>query len=190
MPDIESLKQMMPPPIDAGTTVDWSEVESVWGRRFPSDYQSFVATYGEGTIENYLAVLVPKMEGGAPVGPMDFISDDARGTWEELDSPHPANLDVQADDIIAWGSDSTGDLLCWAAVAQEPDAWKVIIYNRGEDRWIATGCGMVEFLHKLFLADFTEPPLSGEPLWGDRNPRFLTEVEMGRLRSSGIDPWD
>lgn len=195
MSTIESLVRLMPPGGDAGTAVDWAEVESAWGRRFPSDYRSFVAAYGEGTIGNYLAVLVPEADGGDPAGPMEFISEDARGTWAETDSARPADLHIRVDDIIAWGSDATGDLLCWAAGPENPDEWTVLVYNRGDDCWAEFGCGMVEFLCRVFLADFAdfadfaESPLSGEVLWGDSHPRFLTEIEMSRLRRAGVDPW-
>ncbi|MDH2387248.1 hypothetical protein QCN29_00295 [Streptomyces sp. HNM0663] len=48
---------------------------------------------------------------------------------------------------------------------------------------------MVEFLLRIFRADFPKCPISDTSLWGNFNPRFLHIREEQRLWDAGLDPW-
>ncbi|MET7492662.1 SMI1/KNR4 family protein [Streptomyces sp900116325] len=183
---LDDLTIMMPPHEGAGAAIDWAAAEHAYGVIFPSDYRAFMARYGVGTIENYLTVLAPGMSGdGLAEGPMAFITGDARGTWED----EPGPLDAPAERLLAWGCDGTGDLLCWLTQGDVPEAWPVVVYNRGDDAWHVVDCGVVEFLVRILRAEFDELPLSGTPLWGEGSARFLTEAAEARIKAAGQDPW-
>ena len=73
---LKNLVGLIPPHEGARTVVDWQLAERAYGVRFPADYQSFMARYGSGTIENYLTVLEPGVSAdGEAEGPMTFISE-------------------------------------------------------------------------------------------------------------------
>ncbi|MEV4970873.1 hypothetical protein [Streptomyces scopuliridis] len=187
---IEALMRLMPPHSGAGSVVDWPRVEQAWGTCFPDDYKQFVAVYGAGAIDGYLGVMTPEVsDDGRPAGAMEEETEIAREDWGEDGAPRPEGISLGPERVMAWGVDATADLLCWLASGDDPDAWPVVVYSRGKDRWILHQCGMVEFLCKIFHAEFDEHPLSGAELWGNASPRFLTKSEEESIRASGREPW-
>lgn len=56
---VRLLLEVMPPSPGAGDAVDWSAVTAAWGHGFPEDYREFVRCYGEGAVEDFLALLIP-----------------------------------------------------------------------------------------------------------------------------------
>jgi len=178
----------MPSHPGAGDSVDWDAIEASWGTRFPSDYKEFMAEYGEGAIDDYLALMVPETHVG-PGGESSYMgmqqeSANAEDVWRAT-GPEVAEIPR----LIAWGGDSSADILCWPATDSDPDKWPVVVWNRDDARWTEYPCGMVEFLCRLFRAEFDECPLGGVSLWGVGSARFLHTEEEQRLRKAGISPW-
>ncbi|MFJ4804364.1 hypothetical protein [Streptomyces murinus] len=68
--------------------------------------------------------------------------------------------------LIAWGVGSSADILCWLATGTDPDKWLVVVWGRGDARWAEYACRMLEFLCRLFRAEFDECPLGDVSLWG------------------------
>lgn len=91
--------------------------------------------------------------------------------------------------LIAWGADAGADIVCWDASGDDPAAWPVLVYERGDAIWRRYDCGMVEFLVRVLRAEFPACPLSGLSLWGRHPALFLSESEEERLLEQGIDPW-
>ncbi|MEV5944822.1 SMI1/KNR4 family protein [Streptomyces sp. NPDC051994] len=184
---IAEIVGLMPPHDGAGYVADWMSMERAWGLSFPNDFKAFVAAYGDGSMENYLAVLVPEEAGGEPAGDVADTTDDARATWEET-GPPPGSSD-SPEQLVAWGADGTGDLLCWLTEGGDPDQWPVAVYHRGYDAWRIYPCSMTDFLYRMFCGEWDEHPLSGTPLWGNRSPRFLTHEMARSIRQRGGEPW-
>ncbi|MFJ7023575.1 MULTISPECIES: hypothetical protein [unclassified Streptomyces] len=184
---IGDLTQVLRTPGESPAACDWTAIGRAWNTQFPSDFKSFLSIYGSGTIEGYLHVMAPEIVGGEAGGSMDFVTDDARGTWEVAD--HPPGLHASQEDILAWGYTTTADFLCWLTSESDPDRWPVLVYSRGLDAWSVTNCGMAEYLRMNFLREFPENPLNGVEIWGNRNPRFLSYGEQERIEKSGGDPW-
>ncbi|MEV1065864.1 SMI1/KNR4 family protein [Streptomyces sp. NPDC050263] len=188
MPWFEEMRRIMPSHPGAGDTVDWDAIEASWGTRFPSDYKEFIAEYGEGAIDDYLALMVPETHVG-PGGESSYLgmqheSENAEDVWRA------ANPGVaETPHLIAWGVDSSADILCWLATDTQPDKWPVVVWSRGDARWTEYACGMVEFVCRLFRAEFDECPLGDVSLWGIGSARFLHKEEEQRLRKAGISPW-
>lgn len=186
--DIDALRRIMPPHEGAGMTIDWAAAERAWGMRFPADYRAFMSVYGPGIIEDYLIVMAPEVaETGRPTGAMGKETLTARDEWDL--SPRPEGVSPDSQRLVTWGLDAGADLLCWLMDGPDPDQWPVAMYRRGKDTWELYQCGMVEFLCRIFAADFEDHPLSGVELWGVANPRFLTRAEERRIKALGQDPW-
>ncbi|MDN3297607.1 SMI1/KNR4 family protein [Streptomyces ficellus] len=184
---IDDLITLMPPLSGAGSDVDWEAVEDAWGTSFPSDYKAFMRHYGPGAIENFLSILEPSIDAsGQPGGYMFEETWVAQDEWE---SSGPSDAWSTPDAILAWAVDGTADLLCWQRTDENPDAWPVVVYERGRDLWQRYECGMVEFLLRIFRSEHPRHPLSGTPLWGTAEPRFLTLSQERRITASGRDPW-
>ncbi|MFE7857885.1 hypothetical protein [Streptomyces sp. NPDC057403] len=64
---LEEVRRIMRSHPGAGDTVDWVTIEASWGTRFPSDYKEFMAEYGEGAIDDYLALMAPETHLGPGV---------------------------------------------------------------------------------------------------------------------------
>lgn len=173
-----ALDGLIDPIGDGGDTVDWPAVERRWGFRFPADYIDFLHTYGKGVFMQYLLILGPEVDG--PIDSMAEETENARGS-EPLRTDH---------DVIAWGVDSSGDILCWLVSGEEPDQWPVAVWGRhSSPHWATYECGMVEFLRATISGEFSECPLSGLDLWNTVPVSYLGDREDKRLRSLGLDPW-
>lgn len=185
---LEEVRRIMPSPPGAGDSVDRDAVEASWGTRFPGDYKEFMAEYGEGAIDDYLSLMAPEIHVG-PGGEFSCMgmqqeSANAEDVWRAA-GRGPA----ETPRLIAWGADSSADILCWPATDSDPDKWPVVVWGRGDARGTEYPCGMVEFLCRLFRAEFDECPLGAVSLWGVGSARFLPREEEQRLRKAGISPW-
>ncbi|GAA2081703.1 SMI1/KNR4 family protein [Actinomadura alba] len=190
MDALETLRRLMPPTCESGTSVDWARLSESWGKEFPDDYRQFIEMYGAGTIENFLVVVKPGPKGESPeqeTGVMFNETATAEYLWTDARrSPELADV---APELIAWGGDESADLLCWDASDDDPGRWPVLVYNRGKALWSRYDCGMVEFLVRILRADFDERPLSDLSLWGKESATFLTSSEEERRLKAGLDPW-
>lgn len=182
-PLIAQLRDLMPPHDGAGDSVDWQEVERVWGVTFPPDYKDFVATYGRGEVDMFLTFLVPgKSEGPRPSDSMTEETAEARRMW--LRKP-PAGYDpTTTAPVVAWGVTSSADLLCWnTGGEQRPDRWPVTVWSRSGLNWTVHDCGMLEYVVRLLRGE-----LDSAPAEADRVHRFVHVREARRLLAAGINP--
>lgn len=85
-------------------------------------------------------------------------------TWDSADKS--AELEGTSPRLITWGVDSSADLMCWDASGEDPAAWPVLVFNRGDALFRRYDCGMAEFLTRVMLGDFPECPLGDDTLWG------------------------
>jgi hypothetical protein len=188
--DLETLRRMMPPPSAPDTAVDWERLGRSWGKEFPPDYRQFMDAYGPGTVENFLVVERPEPRdtpSDPQTGGMAHETATARLLWRE--SGKEAGLAEVEPLLIAWGADAGADTLCWDASGDDPAAWPVLVYQRGDLVWRRYDCGIVEFLQRVLEADFDDCPLSGTNIWGVGTVKFLTPGEEKRLLKAGLDPW-
>lgn len=152
-PDVVALIQVLP---GAGMDeeVDWPVLEAAWGRRFPTDYMSFMAVFGSGGIAEAIGVVDPSTPEQTHGGMTDETAN-ARLTWQEEGSD--TGVPAGADDVIAWGATSGADILCWLTTDPDPDRWRVVIWGRGtRPNWIVYDCGMVEFLRRAASGEFRD----------------------------------
>ncbi|MGW6458220.1 SMI1/KNR4 family protein [Streptomyces sp. NPDC055078] len=169
--------------------IDWEEISASWGTALPADYRQFMEVYGPGGIDDFLNILEPEPwyehQAGQGITPETKT---ARLTWRM----ERGTFDVtNAPRLISWGVDAVADLLCWDASGDNPDEWPVVVWGRSFGKWSWYDFGMVEFLCRLFQADFDEPPLGGTSLWGVSGARYLRLAEERRLWAQGFDdPWD
>ncbi|WP_093777593.1 SMI1/KNR4 family protein [Streptomyces sp. yr375] len=183
---LDVLRGIMPPGPGAGDVVDWDVIESSWGTRFPSDYKEFVSVYGQGSVGDYLALLLPERNLGdeSPVEGMSAETRNARHACKAAPSH-----ELQPSSLVAWGVDASADIICWSMAGGDPDGWFMAVWNQDDARWREYSCGMVEFLCRVFRADFDECPLGSLSLWGNESPKFVHRDEERRLRVAGMDPW-
>ncbi|MGP3637485.1 SMI1/KNR4 family protein [Streptomyces sp. 24-1644] len=183
----DTLLRLMPPTAASDTSVDWERMCESWGKQFPSDFRHFITVYGAGTIDNCLSVLEPEPRGVEP-GPDNMLMEtvNAENAWAR--EPKSADLVNTRPELIAWGMDSSSNILCWDASGDDPEAWPVLVRNRDGKLWSRYECGMAEFLVRVLRADFPDCPLSDVSLWGRHPAVFLNQREYQRLLKAGLDP--
>ncbi|KUL34919.1 hypothetical protein ADL22_29295 [Streptomyces sp. NRRL F-4489] len=186
---LRQLTEIMPPHAGAGDVVDWTAAEATLGVSFPQDYRDFVATYGAGTISDALFVFssLPTEPKSRTIGrlPKAALQAPEMHQWQ---SPG-AGAHHHLSDMFVWGETDGADALCWLTVGDSPEEWPLAVWSRHGGGWQLYRCGMVDFLLKIFRADFAECPLSSTSLWGDTAPHFLHWREEDRLRDAGLNPW-
>ncbi|MFJ5850820.1 hypothetical protein [Streptomyces sp. NPDC092903] len=164
--DVDALLRLMPPPQDGGTAVDWEAMARSWDRPFPPDYRRFIEEYGAGTIEDFLVIDAPQPKAPLEEAGLDGMVQEtltAEGTWGIADKA--PELEGTSPRLINWGVDSAADLMCWDASGEDPAAWPVLVFNRGDGLFRRYDCGMAEFLTRMMRGDFPECPLEDDTLW-------------------------
>jgi hypothetical protein len=165
--DLDALLRLMSPPQDGGTAVDWEAMAQSWGRPFPPDYRRFIEEYGAGTVQGFLVVDAPQLKVPLEEAGLDGMVQETltvEGAWELADkSPE---LEGTSPHLINWGVDSAADMMCWDASGEDPTAWPVLVFNRGDDLFSRYDCGMVEFLTRLLRGEFPKSPLEDVDLFG------------------------
>ncbi|MFI1169962.1 SMI1/KNR4 family protein [Streptomyces melanogenes] len=173
----------------AGDILEWVALEHAYGHEFPVDYQEFVAALGEGSFnEDGLMVAIPRVPQDERWRvhrlPDDTVTAPDMQSWAQSERAGRYLL----RDILVWGGTGTGDVLCWLTEESSPDQWPVAVWSRASAAWEVYECGMVEFLIRVFTAEFEECPISDVAVWGTR-PQFLHALEEERLREAGLNPW-
>ncbi|WP_369031161.1 MULTISPECIES: SMI1/KNR4 family protein [Streptomyces] len=171
---IEALRQLLPPPPDAGEDIDWQAAEAKWGTGFPRDYRDFMSVYGVGGIESEeeigeVGILGPFPTGAYPFSPDDFEDEtgNAQLAWEE-EGADQDDLDLDPEHILAWGYTSHADILCWLTSDPDPDKWPVLLFARhGSKTCEVVPLGMVEFLRRLLVGELASFSMEFTP-----EPRF------------------
>ncbi|MER7701298.1 SMI1/KNR4 family protein [Kitasatospora sp. NPDC097605] len=132
-----------------GNVVDWAELERETGLRLPADYRDFVAVFGGGELNEYLAVRVPPAEGlpdgllleGLGFDPRDAPPSEGEAGVEELS---------EEGRLLPFATTANGDVAFWICDSLDPESWDVAVFRRqvpyGTEPWRRYGMGFGEFL--------------------------------------------
>ncbi|MFI2761818.1 SMI1/KNR4 family protein [Streptomyces echinatus] len=184
---IAALEKVVPSTHGVDERIDWSEVGTIWGTRFPADYIAFMEVYGAGQISDAVGILlpVPRTDAYADGTGLRQETENARGTWEMLGGR--AALDVAPDSILAWGVTSGADIYCWLTTDDDPDRWPVFVCGRHTDPpFQIHPFGMAEFLRRLLTDDEFQEETISVVLPADRS--FVNWREQQRRWEAGLAP--
>jgi hypothetical protein len=149
------LGQILQPPdrpLEVPDPGAWEEVERALGIAFPADYKSFVATYGSGSVDDFLLVLNP-FSSRTALRIQDFGMEMLRALRENRangteDPPFP--IHPEPGGLFPWGATDNGDWCYWVTEpAADPDRWPVAVnMSRGPD-WFNHPGPLIAFLADL-----------------------------------------
>ncbi|MEU5412701.1 MULTISPECIES: SMI1/KNR4 family protein [Streptomyces] len=196
---IEALERLLPTTYGIDEQVDWAVAEARWGACFPADYKAFMSAYGEGSVDDVIVVHRP-MPADTPDGchAADAMADGTgavREVWRvEADEiwADPAGPDMVLDPgaLLAWGTTTEADILCWLTTDEDPDRWPVVVCGRHTVPTFALyRFGMAEFLRRLLAGCFDSVPLSVEGVMARRSHAFVSRAVQRARRRAGLDPW-
>ncbi|MER5214350.1 SMI1/KNR4 family protein [Streptomyces sp. NPDC002838] len=186
-PGTAALAQVVPTTHGVDERIGWSELEEIWGTRFPADYVAFMKVYGAGELSEAIGILlpVPRPDAYSDGSGLRNETANARGTWEMCGGR--AALDVDPDSILAWGVTSGADIYCWLTTGDNPDLWPVLVCGRHTNPLFQVHpFGMAEFLRRLLTdEEFQEETIS---VVLPREPSFVNWREEKRRLEAGLDP--
>lgn len=104
--------------------VDWADVQARLGHRLPTDYRSFVDTYGPGTFGD-VRITAPGADGDMDLFALlnrkwEQVRALTRHEWDTPIYPEPGG-------IISWGETVGGYTCAWAPTSADPDEWSVVV---------------------------------------------------------------
>ncbi|MFI9772712.1 hypothetical protein ACIHJG_38610 [Streptomyces sp. NPDC052415] len=156
---VNELSQIMPPPAEGGTIVDWDHVERNYELPFPADFKDFIRRYGAGLIDDYLSVKAP--DPGNRFIDLIQSSFDFAGTLRGVRDTLPVELshplESRVGGIILWAANEDGDLCFWISDGHNPDRWRVGVYSRNFNDWNEYPFGFSEFLVGVLKGEIESP---------------------------------
>ncbi|MGW3829156.1 SMI1/KNR4 family protein [Streptomyces sp. NPDC005071] len=186
-PGVAALAQVVSTTHGVDERIDWSELEEIWGTRFPADYVAFMEVYGAGELTEAIGILlpVPRPDAYSDGSGLKDETANARGTWEMCGGR--AALDVDPDSILAWGVTSGADIYCWLTTGDDPDLWPVLVFGRHTNpHFQVHPFGMAEFLCRLLTDEEFQEETISVVLPGE--PSFVNWREQKRRSEAGLDP--
>ncbi|MFF2819662.1 SMI1/KNR4 family protein [Kitasatospora cineracea] len=157
----EHLSRLLPRPADVEPK-DWDVVQHQLGTDLPSDYKTFIDTYGGGYVDTYLWVLEP----GCANEFYDLIhADEERAEanqqlWDGGEKK-PAELEGTDARLIPWASTDNGEFLYWLArPGKDPDEWTVMVNEARGPWWEHLDMGFTQFLAAALSGDIRSEILS------------------------------
>ncbi|MFC0551658.1 hypothetical protein ACFFHJ_12275 [Planotetraspora thailandica] len=188
-PAVRQLTQILPPPLAEVEVLAWDDIQAEWGTAFPRDFRDFMDIYGQGSIDDLVAVAPPENRAGEPG--VRTVRRVAPGVESEFHTfygevvfpawPAPGSL-------LRWGVTPIGYDLMWRVTGGDPDEWPVVVAGYRPRFAFEFPYGMAEFLVRM-LGDRLERPTNLPGIVGYPHSRFLSDQEEGALQAAGQDPW-
>lgn len=182
----DDLLRLVPPDFGRDELIDWPVMEAAWGTGFPSDYRWFLEHYGAGSFNDSVHVRAPA--GPDPTAVAAAARHLAEGlAWleEHSSKPPPYPAFPARPGLIRWGGSIAGDDAFWLVDGPEPDAWPVVIWDRGLTEWITRPPGMTELLLQILTAPDDDQPMSMISSKPGHAIRFINDRVVATLP----DPW-
>ncbi|MFD8379708.1 SMI1/KNR4 family protein [Streptomyces sp. NPDC059679] len=184
---VAALAPLIPVANGVDERVDWSEVEGIWGRRFPADYVRFMEVYGPGLVSGEIVILLPAPRPGTYTdgSGLQEETENARLTWEMCGDE--VDFEVDPESIVAWGVTTGADIYCWLTTDEDPDRWPVLVCGRHTSpSFQVHPFGMAEFLRRLLGdAEFQEETIS---VVLPEEGSFVNWREQQRRHDSELNP--
>ena len=157
MSEISSLTKLMRPPDNPSETPNgggWESVEARLGIELPLDYKEFVASYGTGSVDNFLWVLNPFSQNeNLNLDNQAKIRLHAQRQFsEESGLKNPHSLHPDANGLFPWGVTDNGDVLYWRGKG-DPSTWEVAVCESRASQWREFKLSVGEFLAALVTGE-------------------------------------
>jgi len=170
---LQQLVALVPPPPATGRGWGWDQIEEGLGR-LPSDYKRLVETYGSGSFDDFLWLLVPGYDnpnvdlGRQAAAILDHL--------RELRAPEggvPYDLRRDAPGLLPWAVTDNGETCFWDTASEDPDAWSIVVNEARGPAWVTFAGSATDFLLAVFAAkspcalfpdDFPSPEPAFTPL--------------------------
>lgn len=127
---LDLLLAIAPPPEGAGSGVDWPEVERRLGTRLPTDYTLLIASYGEGSFDDFIWVLHP-----TTINPNLHLDTQIRLAGAALREVN--DTFAASHELMPWAITDNGDACYWlmSDTDVDPEDWRVAVNESRGPEW-------------------------------------------------------
>jgi hypothetical protein len=152
---IERLIALVPPParpFEVGSVEEWRMVEQKLGTPLPSDFRSFVLTYGSGLFAQFYRVYNPfaASEFTALAPSVERVCAAVRETKRDWPDSVPYRVYPDSPGLLPWGNDENGNDYYWLTEGP-PDSWLVLSDEGRGEGFREYGRCMTDFLAEVLL---------------------------------------
>jgi hypothetical protein len=152
---IDKLTTVLPPPANpVENRGDWAAVEKGLGTPLPRDYKDYIATYGTGSINDFISPCNP-FSSNKNLSLQREIREQLeglRGTREKFPDLWPIPLFPEEGGFLPWGKTDNGDVLHWVTEGA-PDEWTVAVTAARDPEFEVHPFDMTEFLAKILTRE-------------------------------------
>ncbi|MFJ9901370.1 SMI1/KNR4 family protein [Streptomyces sp. NPDC101152] len=186
MSSLHELQALLGEPTRRPSTPDdWTEVEQHIGSPLPSDFKTFLDTYGSGVISGELVVFHPR--GSSPLlarmrKTHEVFTERRDRALDGGGSEHvPYPFRPEPGGLISWGYDYSGDEHFFLPCDPDPNRWKIVTMVHEE------GCETFDGPFSSFALAFVRRLLDVDPYHGIEPDalEFLEPEDLEELAAAG-----
>ncbi|HYQ62613.1 SMI1/KNR4 family protein [Actinophytocola sp.] len=107
------------------STLDWKSIERQFGFGLPSDYKTFIDTYGPGQFGDITVTSPVSGRNDSLNRLIEKIHAEASANPRRRPEQHPP-IHPEAEGMIPWGETHDGWACCWAPSTANPDDWGIV----------------------------------------------------------------
>ncbi|THD75228.1 MAG: SMI1/KNR4 family protein [Phenylobacterium sp.] len=129
---------------------DWSAVEAAMRVTLPADYKDFIATYGSGTIGNFITIFNPFSERptlnllNQSVKQIDVLNE----LHENFGEPRPYDLYPVVPGLLPVGMTDNGDIVHWLTDRDSVN-WTIVVNEARSPDYEHFNYNLSEFISSL-----------------------------------------
>lgn len=173
-PAVDELVSLVPPPVGQPLTqVSWPTVEKQLGVTLPADYKAIVETYGSGSFDGFIWLLVPR----ASNQHLDLVRQrsqrlDALRNVRDQGEHVPFSLEPGHEELVPWAITDNGDVCFWVRTnAVDPNEWTVAVNGARSSTWVRTAASVSEILVAVLSGSLRLEVFPDD--FPSANPRFM-----------------
>lgn len=140
-------RNLTPPPTPVETLGDWNAVEASLGVSLPDDFKEYIATYGSGSIGEFITVLNP-----FSIRPsLNFMEqskrqlDALRELHDTFGEPQPFELYPANPGLLPVAMTDNGDVIHWLTADNPPD-WTIVVNAARSPDYEHFKCNLIDFI--------------------------------------------
>jgi len=152
---LDQLREIMGDPVYVPARVPWELAPAELGVQLPSDYRSFIDTYGAVDFAGEWFVKTPTLRSSLPGGPgglagWRYRNDTALRIQVEQSAEllglDPTPVFPDPGGLLAWGANSNHVYCCWSTTDPDPNRWPVVVWFQDRGRFECFDGGFAEFV--------------------------------------------
>ena len=124
---MQDIYTILPVPRTIGPSIEWASVEDRLGITLPSDYKSFVNTFGPGAVGD-VSIMAPRARPGSDLLQLIETVQTTFGSDQQRKEKGPP-IYPESQGMIPWGRVKGGGICWWVPVSMDSLSWGIVESN-------------------------------------------------------------